>query len=492
MIRRLSVALLGAVVLSAPAAGAQQPGKIDPTKPPELGPPPQLHLPPVQTDTLANGIRLYVVEMHEVPLVQWVLSVDGGGRLDDSVAGLASFTANMLDEGADTLDAFGIAAQAEYLGASLRTGADWDDISISLKVPTRTMAPALDLLKSVALDPNFHSADVERQRNLRLAGILQAQAQPAAVARVVSDALLYPAGHPYHVSLGGDSASTVKLDSAMVRQFYQRTFRPDHAELIVTGDITLAQARGAAQRVFGQWRAPAGPAEPAAPSASSLPAPWHGNTTVYLVDKPGAAQSVILIGAPGVSRLSPDYYAIEVMNTILGGSFSSRINQNLRETHGYSYGAGSGFSYRPLPGPWVASSAVRTDVTDSSLVELFREFRRIRDSAVTPTELTRAKSYIALGLGSEFETTSEMAGQIADLLQFGLPLNYYNDYTNRIMAVTREQVQRAAQQYLQPDHLAVVVVGDVAKIRPGIEALHLGPIELRDVHGNPASAGGSR
>jgi zinc protease len=470
------------LALSASALLAQQPagpGVIDPTTPPELGPPPVLHIPPVQTAELPNGVKLYLVEMHEVPLVQWTLTVAGGGREDDSLPGLASFTANMLDEGADTLDAFGIAAQAAYLGASLRTGSDWDEIAVWLSVPRRTMDRALDLMSKVALAPTFRGADIARQRSLRLAEILQQRAQPTVVASLTSYALLYPEGHPYHASLTGDSSSTAALDSAVVRQFYRSVFRPGRAHLIVTGDITLAQARAAAQRYFGSWKNSGSP-PPAPAAAPSLPKPWQGNTTVYLVDKPGAAQSVIRIGAPGVSRRSPDYYAIEVMNTILGGSFSSRINQNLRETHGYTYGAGSGFAYRPLPGPWIASSSVRTDVTDSSLVEFFREFRSIRDSAVSSVELRRAKSYIALGLGSEFETTSQMAGHIDDLLEFGLPLDYYNSYTRGIMAVTAADVQRVARTYLQPGHLAVVVVGDIAKIRPGIEALQLGPVVVQD------------
>ena len=471
----VSAALLSLAIGAAAQQPSHGPAAIDPAKPPHLGPPPALHVPPVRTATLPNGVKLYLVEMHEVPVVQWTLTVAGGGREDDSLPGLASFTANMLDEGADTLDAFGIAAEAAYLGANLRTGSDWDQILVSMSVPRRTMDRALGLMSQVALDPTFRSADVARQRSLRLADILQARAQPTVVASLESNALLYPAGHPYHASLTGDSAATAGLDSAAVRRFYRGVFRPDRAHLIVTGDITLAQAEAEAQRYFGTWKAPAVPAHgPAAPA--TLPQPWHGSTTVYLVDKPGAAQSVVRIGAPGVSRLSPDYYAIEVMNTILGGSFSSRINQNLRETHGYSYGAGSGFAYRPLPGPWIASSSVRTDVTDSSLVEFFKEFRRIGDSAVSPVELRRAKSYIALGLASQFETTGEMAGQIDELLQFHLPLDYYNCYTRNIMAVTAADVQRVARKYLRPNHLAVVVVGDVSKIRPGIEALRLGPV----------------
>ncbi len=473
--------LAGAAVLCAApplvhAAAAQ--ATIDMSQAPVLGPPPALHLPPVQTTTLSNGLKLYVVEMHEVPVVQFVLSVPGGGRRDDSTLGLASFTANMLDEGADTLDAFGISSQAEYLGATLGTGADWDDMVVSLKVPRRNLKPALDLMGDVALRPTFKATEVARQRDLRLAAILQQRDQPGTMASLAFNALVFPAGHPYHNSLGGDSASTAGLDSAMVRAFYRRVFVPRGATLVVTGDLTLAEARRAAEAEFGAWTGTAPAPVAAAPAVPTAP------TAVYLVDKPGAAQSVISIGGPGVERSNPDYAAIQVMNTILGGSFSSRLNQNLRETKGYSYGAGSGFSYRPLPGPFSASAAVRTDVTDSSLIEFFKELRGLRDSAVTPVELQRAKSYLALGLAGDFETTSQMAGQIEQLVTFGLPLDYYNGYVPKIMAVTVADVQRVARTYLRPDRVRVVVVGDVAKIRPGIEALHLGPVSVRDLYGN--------
>jgi zinc protease len=206
---------------------------------------------------------------------------------------------------------------------------------------------------------------------------------------------------------------------------------------------------------------------------------------VCLVDKPGAAQSVIMIGNPGVDRRSPDYYALQVMNTLLGGSFSSRLNSNLRETKGYTYGAFSDFEYRPLPGPFSARAAVRTDVTDSSLVEFFREFRRIRDSVVTDEELRRAQAFIALQLPGEFETAGGLASQLSGLLIFGLPLEYYRNYIPRIMAVTASEVQRVARKYLRPDQVSIIVVGDLQKIRAGITALKLGPHRVVDLEGNP-------
>jgi zinc protease len=466
-----------ALLLAVSVLPAQE---LDRTKPPVLSPPASLRLPPTESSRLPNGITLDVIEMHKVPIVQVTFRIHGGGRLDGDLAGLATFTADMLLQGAGTRDATGIAAEAAYLGATLSTDADWDYVIARLNTPRRTLGPALDLLADVTLRPTFKAGDVARERALRLADILRQRDEPGSMAILAFNALVFPEGHPYHRPRGGDSASTTRLDSVTVREFYARTFRPDQAELIIAGDITPDAARAEIARRFGGWaQSPRLP--PRLPVPPAVPRP--GRRTIYLVDKPGAPQSVILIGAPGVARSNPDYPAIEVMNTILGGSFSSRLNQNLRETLGYTYGAGSGFVYRPVPGPFVASAAVRTNVTDSSLVEFFKELNAIRDTPVGDTELTRARNYIALGLPREFETTGQMASEIGDLLTFGLPTTYYNSYVRSVLAVTAGDVRRVARAYLDPARMDVVVVGDISAIRPGIEALGLGPISVRGLDG---------
>jgi len=446
------------------------------TTPPTLAPPPGLKMPAVQEARLSNGLRLVVVPMHEVPLVQVVLSVAGGGRDDGPLAGLATFTAGMLDKGAGSRDANTIAEDVAYLGATLFAGADWNGINVALRVPKRSMGPALDLMADVALRPAFTAAEVKRQRDLRLANLVQQRDNPGAVAGLHYSALVFPANHPYHRPLGGDSASTAALDSSTVRRFYQRSFRPDRATVVVTGDITLPEAREEIGRRFGAW-----PVSGSVAANGSSPAvqPSSRPTTIFLVDKPAAAQSVVRMGHRGVQRSSVDYYAVQVMNTLLGGSFSSRLNSNLRETKGYTYGARSSFDFQPLPGPFTALADVRTDVTDSSLVEFLKELRRIRDSAVGPVELERTKQYLALRVPGSFETTGQVAGQVGTLLTFGLPFTWFDDYVRRIMAVTAEDVRRVARQYVHPDSLTIVVVGDVQKIRPGIEHLGLGPIEVR-------------
>lgn len=447
---------------------------------PDIGPAPRLVLPSPSETKLPNGLTVKLVEMHEVPVVQAVLSIEGGARLDGELAGLATFVGGMLDEGAGDRDAFELAAQVEYLGASLSTGAGWDATTISLRAPKRTIAEAMKLMGDVVLRPRFATEDVERQRDLRIASILQSRDQPGAVANNVFGYTVYPATHPYHRPIGGDSISTVKLDSAKVREFWNRNADPRRATLVIAGDLSMAEARALAASALGSWQATSTSAGEAAAAAE----PPRPTTRVFLVDKPEAAQSVVMIGAPGVSRSSPDYAAITLMNTILGGSFSSRLNDVLREQKGFTYGAGSGYSWRPLPGPFVASAAVRTDVTDSSLAIFFDEFRRIRSALVTQQELDRAKSYIALGALGDFETTGQVARQLASLDQFGLTLADIPKELDQVRALGAAEVQRAAEKYLDPAHLTVVVVGDVKNIRAGIEALGLGPVTLLDHEGN--------
>lgn len=477
MIRATHIAAATAIVtglaLGAQAIHAQQ--AFDRSKAPALGPAPTLVLPKVKTARLGNGAAIKVVEQRELPLVHITLQLAGGGRLDNEQPGLASFTALMIREGAGTRDANALQSELAFLGATLSSNASWDHTSITLRVSKRNLQPALDLMADVVLRPSLKSADVTRQRDLRLAGLLQAKDQPGAIASRAFETALFPAGHPYHNSLSGDSTSTAALDSATVRAFHAGAYRPARATFTVVGDISDTEARSLLDRRFGPWRA-MGPERTPAPVLAQ--AVRNTERRVILVDKPGAAQSVVIIGTPGIERTTPDYAAIMVMNTILGGSFSSRLNSNLRETKGYTYGAGSGFQFRPLPGAWQASSQVRTNVTDSSLVEFFKEMNTLRDEPVGDDELSRAKAYLALGVPGDFESTAQIAGELTSLAAFNLPLSYLAEYVEAVGKVTAADVQRVAQRLIPVANATIVVVGDLSQIRAGIEALNLGPITV--------------
>jgi len=467
------VALLAA--LPAATLAAQQP---DRSHPPTLPPPPALRVPAIQTATLPNGLQIAVVEMHKVPVVDVTLLVDAGTVRDpDDLPGLATFTALMLQQGAGARTALDIADEAAYLGASLNTSASYDGAVASVHVPKRRLGLALDLLADVMLRPTFPDSEIARQRDLRRAQLLQQQDQPVAMANVAFAAIVFGFAHPYGRPTNGTEASTAALSRDRVMDFYRSYYRPNGARLLVVGDVTLEEARRLVATRWGDW------ARVDAPSVAQAPPPAAAERTIYLVDKPGAAQSVFRIGQVGVSRATPDYFALQVLNTILGGSFTSRLNQNLRETHGYTYGASSQFAMRLQAGPFVAASSVVTAKTDSALIEFLRELRRIRDDSVPQVELDKAKAYITLGLPGEFETTRGAARQFAELLVYGLPLDYFAAYIPRIDAVTAAEVQGVARRYLDPDHLAIVVVGDRSQIEPGLAALHEGPVVGRDMWG---------
>jgi zinc protease len=437
-----------------------------------------LVLPTVTAAALPNGVQLQMVRQTELPLVQVTMTIDGGSRLDGSEAGLATFTARMLTDGAGTRDANALQSELAFLGATLSANATWDGYVVSLNVPTRSLGAALDLLADVVQRPAFRAADVRRQRDLRAAAILQRRDQPEALASLAFNALVFPAGHPYHQAPDGDSAATARLDSATVRRFYERTFVPSRARFVIAGDLPQDEAIALLRSRFGQWQAAAAPAPIAPVRAQPV---QHRTRNVYLIDKPGAAQSVLAIGAPGVARTNPDYPALVVMNTLLGASFSSRLNTNLRETKGYTYGASSRFTWAPIPGAFRIGTAVRTNVTDSSLIEIFREIRLMRDSLVSDTELARGKSYVALAIPGDFETVGQIAGQLVDVNRFGLPLSSLSDFIRKVNAVTAADIRRVARRYLPLEQATIVVVGDLAKVRAGVEALKLGTVTTLDV-----------
>jgi zinc protease len=473
---------LAAAAVPAPAAApaAAVGGALDRSKPPTLAEPKPLRLPAVQVQTLPNGLQLAVVEKHRVPVVDVTLLVRAGAARDpQDMPGLATFTANMLDEGAGRRGALEIAEEVDFLGAMLSANAGLENATVRLHCTKARLAQALDLMADVALRPAFADSEVARQRELRKNAILQLRDQPTAMAPLAFSAIVY-GPHPYGHPPQGNDASTAALDRDKVVRFYQTYYHPENAKILVVGDVTPAEARKLVEARFGTWVKGDVPAPPV--GETPAPAP----RTFYVVDKPGAPQSVILIGHVGVPRSTPDYYAGRVMNTILGGSFTSRLNQNLRETHGYTYGARSAFDMYRMAGPFRATASVQTAKTDSALIEFFKELRRIRDERVPATELAKAKAYIALGLPAEFETTQGAAGMFLDLLGNDLPLDTYDTFIAKVNAVTAEDVQRVAQRCVRPDDFAVVVVGDRSQIESPIQALKEGPIELRDLWGQVA------
>ena len=469
---RLIILFLAASV----AVSAQQPP--DRTHPPQPGPPPALHLPAIQKRQLTNGLAVWMVELHDVPVVQVNLIAFSGSASDPpGKYGIASLTTAMLENGAGSRSALEIADAVDYLGADLGTGSGIDVSSVRLHVPVARLGDALPIMSDVALRPTFPNDELERIRKQRLTSLLQARDDPGTIASLTFSRVLYGPTHRYGTATMGTAETIRSFTVADLKSFYSSIFRPDNTTLLVVGDITPDKVMPLLQSAFGSWKAEGG----AAPASRLPEAPEPAKREIYLVDKTGAAQSQIRIGWIGVPRSTPDYFPIQVMNTILGGSFSSRLNLNLREKHGYAYGAGSGFDMRASAGPFTASAGVQTDKTADALKEFFNELNAIQQP-VPSDELARAKNYVALHFPGGFETTGDISRRLEDMLVYHLPEDYFAKYVQNIQAVTAADVQRVAQKNVQPNRFAVVVVGDLKTIEPGIRALNLGPVKVLTVN----------
>ena len=477
----VTVLLLGISCRTVPRSSDVSPAEapFDRSVPPALTVPAALRLPPVVTRELPNGLRLLIVEHHELPVADVILFIGSGAETDPAArAGLATLTSSMLLEGTTTRSALAIADQQALLGISLGAASGWDGSIVSLHTPTAQLDSALALFADVALRPAFPAAELERLRQNRLTTHVQLRDRPAAIADLAYNAILFGEQHPYGRSLIGTETTTRAITRDDLVAHFRNHYRPNKATLIVAGAVRADEIERRARALFGAWER--GPV--AAPTTPSAPSP--GATMVHLIDKPGAPQSSIRIATVGAPRSSADYFGIVVMNTILGGAFTSRLNQNLRETHGYAYGAGSQFQLRRGAGPFVAAAEVTGAKTDSSLIQFMKELRGIRDT-VSSAELERAKQQLMLQLPRQFETTTDIANQLVPLVRYGLPLDYYDGYAARIAAITQADVQRVARRYVALDRLSIVVVGDRSSIEPGIRALGLGEISIRDLPGQP-------
>ena len=448
---------------------AQQP---DRKQPPPIGPAPLLKLPAIQKHKLSNGLAVWIVEHHEVPLAQVNLIVRSGSAADPiGKYGVGSLTAAMLDEGTGTRSSLDLADAIEFLGATLSTASTFDSSAVRMSVPVAKLAEALPLMADVALRPSFPAAELDRLRKERLTGLLQARDNVGALVQLAFPRIVFGPTHRYGTSANGLPATIEALTVDDLTTFYRSHFRPDNATLLVVGDLTPASALPMLEKAFGGWK----PAGMAALVAGVPNAPQLAKRQVYLVDKPEAAQSQIRIGWVGVARSTPDYAVLEVLNTVLGGSFTSRLNQNLREKNGYAYGASSGFDMRISAGPFLAAAGVQTDKTADAIREFFNELNGIL-TPVPGDELAKARNYVALGFPGEFETAGDMARKLEELVIYNLPEATFSNFVPSVTAVTAADLQRAAARFIQPERMAVVVVGDLKLIEGPIRALNLGPI----------------
>ena len=437
-----------------------------------------LRLPTPNAFELANGLQIIHIERPGLPVVTARLVARTGSDTNPSgKPGLASFMAAMLDQGTSNRTALEIADEAAQLGATLGTGSEMDSVEVSVRSMKRNFAAALGLLADVALRPSFPEEEMERQRTSGLTRLLQQRGNPGQVANTVLAMVLYGAEHPYGYPEIGTEASVREMKREDLLAFSKKNLVPNNAALVVAGDISRTELEALAEREFGAWE----PGEPVRPELGVDRSPAG---RVVLVDKPGAAQTQLRVGMTGVPRSTPDYAALEMLNHSLGGSFSSRINMNLREANGYTYGARSGFEYRRGAGPFTVSSGVRTDVTAPALAEVFKELRGIVERPVTEMEFGLARDALVLSLPGRFETTQQLVSGYANVFLYDLGTDYYTRLPGMYSGIRLEDVRTAAAKYIAPAKMITVAVGDLARIAPELRKLDLGPIEIREADGS--------
>lgn len=439
---------------------------------PERFEPPALTLPRVIRSTLVNQIGVLLVERPRLPLVDVLLVVTSGCASDaPEHAGLASLTADLLDAGTTARSEIDIARELDTLGARFDIAPHWDYTTLALQTHSALLEPALAVLADVAMAASFPGPEFERGKQERLASILHDQSDPETLANFAIASAVFGDHHIFGRPASGTRSTVERIDRDAVVRHYRAHYRPANAFVVMVGELEASSALAAVDRALGIWQAGAEGRTNAAPAAEPR------GRVIRLLDRPGAPQSEIRIGTVGAARTSPDYFPLLVLNTILGGSFTSRLNQRLREQGGYTYGAYSSFSFRRVPGPFVVAAAVGTAVTAQAIAESFEEIARIREEPVGASELERAKRYLVLGLPRGFETNGGIASRLAETEVHGLGERFWSEYAASVGAVDAVAVQDVAQRYLAEARLSVAVVGDAARVRPGLEALGLGPVE---------------
>ncbi len=446
--------------------------------PPAAGAAPSVHLPVPTEFALSNGLKVLLVEDHSLPILTASL-VSRAGSFDNPAgkSGLATLSAEIMGDGTVSRDLTKLASDEERIGTSIHAYAGTDSTSVGLSLLSTHTDTGLDLLSDVALHPGFRTEDIERHRKQRLTRIGQESDNVSAIAGRVGPKLLF-GDAPYGQSGSGTTESISGLKTEDFASFYHDHYGPSNSALVLVGDLTRSQAESLAKKYFGAWSGKVIPS-PAAPAA-----PTVATTHVVIVDKPGAPQSALYALGAGVAENSPDVELLQMLNYTLGGSFASRINMNLREEHGYTYGASSGFPHYRDGGLFSANALVRTDVTAPAAKEMLGEIRKFLTAPSTPAELAAAREASVRSLPGKFETDNAIAGAVQSLFVYNRPLDYFAKLPAKYDAITADEIARAAKQYLHPDQLIIITVGDRAKIEPTLKDADLGPVEVRDINGN--------
>jgi zinc protease len=444
---------------------------------PKPAPNPTFALPMVEKNKLSNGLEVWTVKQSELPIVSMNLVIKTGQTADPKgLTGLTQFTAGSLTGGTKTRSAVDISNLGQTIGG-VGAGSDWDSTNVGMSALTKNFDKALELFTDVLLNPTFPTEELEQQRRRSLIQLLQRKDNPNALAQIAYNKVLYGENHPYGLTTDESSIKAIKREDLV--KFYETYYRPNNAVLVVTGDVDTKTLLLKLEKALAGWKAAEVPAVNVPDVASA------NKAGIYIVDKPNAAQSVVTIGQVGVQRDNPDFIALQVMNSMLGGQFTSRINMNLREDKGYTYGARSGFSFRRGAGPFSASAEVQTFSTKESVVEFMKELNGIRGAIpVTQKELDYNKQSLIRSFPSRFETVGAIGGGLANLIPYGLDESYFNQYIQKVNAITLDDISRVANKYLQPDKMAIVIVGDKKVIEAKLKEMNGLTITYLDADGN--------
>ena len=449
-------------------------------KAPAPGPARPYRFPEVERITLDNGLRVLIARTTNAPLVTVRAAIRSGAAHDPmNKPGLATLTADLAEEGAGSRNAIRLAEDIGTLGASLNAGADWDLSWVNLDILGTQLPQGFAMFADVLRSPRFEAADFDRVKRERITALAQQRDQAVAIAGNRFAQFVYGESAYGRPMLGTEAAmNAITRDD--VRGFHRRHWIPNNTSLIITGDVDVATARNLANQHFGAWK-----------RGSDVPdvtiaAPPIPRAQIYLVDRPAAVQSEIRVGHAGVSRATEDYFPLITMNAILGGLFTSRLNLNLRERHGYTYGARSQFAFRRQAGPFFASTAVRNAVTTESVRETISELNRLRSGDITDTELEFAKNYLMGVFPATVEAASQLAQRVQELELYGLTPDYFDQYRQRIAAVTKADIARVAQKYVDPDKSVILVVGKASEVGEPLRALGI-PMTIYDIEGKPAN-----
>lgn len=462
------------MVLNGYGAGEPPEGDGHQSVPPVPGVPKAVSFPEYFDTTMPNGLRLLVIEHRTLPIVSLRLVLRNGSLYDGHLPGLASMTGELLTKGTLSRSAMEIAEEIDFIGGQLATGSDWDANFITVNVLGKCIDTGLNIMGDITLHPTFPPEEIDRLRVQRMAALLQKKDDSGFLAERAFNRAVY-GSHPYAQQIIGTERSLMELGRNDLIQFHASAYNPHNAILAVVGDISPAEAIEKVGAMFGQWE-----------KADHIPRqfpdiPRLDATRIVVVDRPGAVQSSIRIGHTGIARNSDDYIPIFVLNTLFGGYFQSRINQNLRETHGYTYGANSLFDARRFEGPFSVSVDVRNEVTGLAIMEILNEIRRVRTERIAENELSTVKSYIIGSFPLQIETPSQIASRAISIELYGLPKTYYSTFNSNVASITTADLQTIAGKYFHPEEAAIVVTGDAEAITPLITTF--GPVTVMDADG---------